>query len=748
MAEMLENWRGTTSPKDFPFEGASNIHVPFTSVVIEQMIARLMKAIFGGDLWARIQLLDQQVSTEAIDETNQWFQWELDQIVDIKEFIRDCLHDVLITGISTPIPSYRHDTRMLHSTKMWEYNVDAPLPQLIADALESIVEEKNPWGADQPMQVGKQTGAGIFDLMTPDPNGKIVKEGHVIFSLDLDKGQLQADIWKREVIFDGVKINHVNIEDLVVPSSAKSIDDIPFFGVRFFLSNADYRAGLEDGYFIDYGEDENLRIANTADIKWGQEIGQQLTDVQDDEEGTDSRDSYAYTPARKYLEVYRWEGWWVWEDGNGPNYIENTLKPATQVCAWVALRAKKVIKISRLEDLNKDGKRSAVKFGFMEEPGRFYPMGLAEWVRHTQAELDAIHNQRLDAGLIFNVPFGFYKPTAGLKGIMNLRPGVLYPTPEPQSVNFPRSNWMPTYGMQEEMLVKRYGGEQAGLTDAAIGQPTTKRQSASEFVGISAALDLRTEDIVDRLLKSIRELLYRVLGLYQQFGPRERIFRVGGEEGVQLTKRFEKDRLQGKILLELSGNLSQINEDAVRQTTLDMFQLLQNEILITSGIVKPDTLYAAIELIAKAHKYKDVPLHKPDNPPESDPPDIEEKQMFAGQKPIGPTLTENIGEHMQHHALVASDARLVMSWTPQARQLLQQHIQATMQMQQAQQMMRQQQAAMAVQAAQTGTKLGINPGKPGGQKPNTNTGPGTPAEGVMPPPNPGPTAPVPAPGQA
>lgn len=750
MAEMLMNWRGTTEPKDFPFAGASNIVVPFTSVVIEQMVARLMKAIFGGDLWSKIQLLDEQVDTETIEEANQWWQWELEEIVKLKEMMRHIIHDVLVVGISTPIPSYRHDTRMLHSMRAWEFDVNQSLGTLIETACQQIIDERSPWGIETPMQVGKQTKPGMFDLMSPDPNGKMENRGHVIFSLDEEKGQLQADIWKNEVIFDGAKINLVNIEDLVVSSSAPTIDEIPFFGVRMWLSQSDYRDGIRDGYFMDYGDDENLRIANMADIKWGSEIGQQMTDVQDNEEGTDSRDSYSYSPARKYLEVYRWEGWWVWENETGPENPDNTLMPAIQVCAWVAYRAKKVIKVSRLEDLNKDGKRSAVKFGFLEEPGRFYPMGLAEWVRHTQAELDAIHNQRLDAGLIFNVPFGFYKPTAGLRGVLNLRPGVLYPTPEPQSVNFPRSNWQPTFSMQEEVLVKRYGGEQAGLTDAAVGQPTTKRQSATEVAAMASALDLRTEDIVERLLKSLRELLYRVLSLYQQFGPPERIFRVGGEEGQALIKKFERDRLNGKILLIMNGNLSQINEQQVQQMTIEMFQLLMNEILIQTGIVTPESIEQALTLIFKAHKYKGVDIHKPDTPPMSDPPEIEEKQMFVGQKPKGPTLSENIAEHMQHHAMLAADARVMSGWTPQARQMLQEHIQATMQMQQAQQMMRQQQAAMAVQAAQAGAQRGIKPGQPGGQKPGNNTGPGTRAEGVAPPPGQGqgPTTPIPAQGQA
>ena len=224
------------------------------------------------------------------------------------------------------------------------------------------------------------------------------------------------------------------------------------------------------------------------------------------------------------------------------------------------------------EDHNKDGKRSGIKYDFITEPNRFYSMGLAEWVRHSQAELGRHPQSKTRRRFAYqSYRMDFYKPSSGIKPqIIKVEPGKLWPVADPQGVNFPKSNWMPTFSFQEEALVKRYAGEQAGLSDPATGQFTLKRTSASEFVGTAAALDLRTEDIVEGIIRSLREELLRILGLYQQYGPAERIFRAGGAGGVELTKRFKKDRLNGKILLKLTANLQQINESLQRQLALDM----------------------------------------------------------------------------------------------------------------------------------------------------------------------------------
>jgi hypothetical protein len=729
--DMLANWRGTPNDKDLPFEGASNIHVPLTSSYIETMKSRLIKAIFGdNDRIVEIQKIDEKVDQDKLEEMNQWFAWELREIIDIKKHLSDILHNVLVNGIGISVPSYRHETRMLHSRTEKELPPDAEnIGDLVEAVIHEILEQKSEWGIDEPLSVTKQTKPGIFELSDG---------GRIEFSIDQTVSPISiiADVWKREIRFDGVKTYCVNLEDLVVVNSGSTVDELPFFGIRVFFDAQQYREGLQDKYFIDYGEEKNKEIWATADIKIGEYIDREQTRLQDEEEGTDSMYITGNEPRDKYLECYRWEGWW----GRVPNPSKdgedffnslNVLIPASQYIVHVAPQAKKIIRIERLEDHNKDGKRSGIKYDFITEPNRFYSMGLAEWVRHSQAELDAIHNQRLDAGLLTNLPYGFYKPTSGIKPqIIKVEPGKLWPVADPQGVNFPKSNWMPTFSFQEEALVKRYAGEQAGLSDPATGQFTSKRTSASEFVGTAAALDLRTEDIVEGIVRSFREELLRILGLYQQYGPSERIFRAGGAGGVELTKRFKKDRLNGKILLKLTANLQQINESLQRQLALDMLQLLLNEILIQTGIVGPDTIYQAIMKLVKLSHYTGVTLHEPNTPPLSDPPNVENHQMNAGEKPKGPTIGENFSEHLQVHSMLAANSEIMNQWAPASRMLLQSHIQETIQMQQAAQVLAQQRAAMATQMAGTMAEKGIRPGKAGGQNPTDNTGAGTAAEGV------------------
>lgn len=729
MREMWKNWRGTKEKKDFPFEGASNVKVPLTSSYIETMKARIIKALLAGDRVTALSRYDRTTSTD-VEELNDWYQWELTEVVKLRLHLEDVIHNTLTTGIGLSIPAYCNETQFLHCRREFDLlDEGQQLSFLIKQAVEQIVEDtvESEWGTDEPSVVEEDQGKGKF---------KLNDGGRIEFSLEVKENspnppRLIADIWRRQTMFDGVKLHNVNLEDLCVVNTAGTVDEIPFLGIRQFVDLPTYRQHVENKFFIDYGDEENRRIASMSDIMIGEYIEREQTNLQDAEEGTDSQDVTTNEPDRKYLEVYRWEGWWRKGITNNDDVFEGLLEEAQQFVVWWAVRPKRILRIKRLEDVNKDAKRSAIKYDFIREPGRFFSMGLAEWVRHSQAELDAIHNQRLDAGLLTNVPFFFYKGSAGIPGqTVKIEPGKGIKVNDPMGVNFPKTQFNPVWSYQDETLAFRYAGQQAGLTDSAVGQMPTKRLSASEFVGTASALDLRTEQIVEGFIRSLRQELYRILGLYQQYGSRVRIFRVGGEGGVQVTKRFERDRLSGRIELQLTANVQQMNEQLERQIAMDMLSLLLNEMLIQAGIVDARTIYQAINKLVKSFNYDGVKLNEPPVPEKSDPPWIEEQQIMTGQKPIGPTMDENHQEHLSHHARTMTDNSVIRKWSPAARQAMEQHVQETIKMQQAKQLLVQQQKIAAVQMAQRMEEGGVRPGKTGQKNPGGNAGAGSEAEGV------------------
>jgi hypothetical protein len=724
--EFMDNWRGTPVPNpDGPLgEQSANVRVPLTSTYVEQWKARLYKVICPDDVIAKFYSLNSTMETGVLDEISKWFNWELFNIVDFSRVLNDNFHYMLVDGISLPIPCYHCETKQLFVCHEFELRSDIEVNIQIQAGITQIFSRLG-------YKVNSIEPASTLGVYNVDVD-EIEKLAVVTVLIDSDCLCFEVDYL--ETVFDGVRILTPSVsEDVVVMNTASKVDDLPFFGLRSWISVGDFWTKFDAGEFNQLpDESEAGRVAAMATAKTETYIPQELSTEFNIIEGGDSFGQpflRGNSNERLWIELYTWEGTVLLDP-------DDNLSKRVGVHVVCAPRSYQILSICRLEELNKDACRSPVKQDFIPVPGRFYSMGLSELLRHVQTEMDGIHNFRLDSALVATVPFGFYEPAAGMPHtIIGLRAGQLYPVKRADGVKFPTLNWNSVWGFQEEGLVRRYGSELAGMGDPGVGTYTSKRTSATEFAGTAAALDIRTEYIARIILGGVEQLLYRVFGLYQQHAKGKRIFHVAGADGVDTIRKLDMDMLHGKLKLMLTGDVKQLSKAVEREVATNMLSILLNQILIQMGIVQPDTIYAALDKVVKASDYKGVPIHKPDVPMDSPMPQEEMEMMNAGIYPP-PHEGENFAGHLQAHLLIASRQDLSQLMSPEGIQLLQRHIQETYQMQQQIMMQRQMQAAQALQMQAAMAKMGVRPGQ-AGETSQANTGggeqqPASPAETNVP----------------
>jgi hypothetical protein len=704
--EFYRNWRGVpetieTGPIG---EHSANLKVPMTSTFIEQWKARALKVLEEFSFEA----LDPSVTERDLKELNDWFKWELENVVGFEDAKSIILHHLLVDGIAMPIPTYEHVEKDFHSSYDFDFMEDVSVVDQMYQAMDlifqgSLVEEIN------------NIGPGKFSVSIKRD------EDPAEVSFSLDKDCLRAEVVRREIVFDGVKVFQPNLEDVAVINSHEDLEQLPFFVYRTFMPVAEFKRECEKGGCFDHLDEEDKdQVLATAAPKVADLMPLVFTKESDQVEGATSigYGSFAGDPERFWIEIYRWE-----------SLATIGSEERIGVCAWIAGRARKVLKLVRLEELNKDGKRSPVKFDFIKVPGRFYGIGLAEWLRHSQTEIDGIHNYRLNSGLICNIPFFFYTPAAGQpKDILQIEPGKGYPVKDPKGVVFPQIPWNAVWGFQEEGLTRKYASEQAGIGDPGVGTFTSKRTSAAEFVGTQQSIDIRTELMLRAIARQFEELLTRIFGLYQQHAKSGRVFQIEGENGEKLVRSLKKDRLHGKVLIRMRSSFAKLSQQGESQNAINMFQLLLNPLLSQLGIVRPDTIYQALSKVAKTMEYEGK-FYKPNTPPQSPEP-WEEHDIFKKGTYVDPHMGESIGEHMEAHMKLRSDPMLGEFLSEECIAVLDRHIQATVQMQQQIQMQQQMQAEQAAAMQARMEQMGIRPGLAGSTEPAEQSGPGTEEEGV------------------
>jgi len=227
-------------------------------------------------------------------------------------------------------------------------------------------------------------------------------------------------------------------------------------------------------------------------------------------------------------------------------------------------------------------------------------------------EMNAIHNMRMDYGTLATMPYGFYRPSSSLEAeTIELTPGALIPLDNPQTdVYFPNLGNRTSFGFQEEAGLQTYLERLTGVNDMSLGVMSGAQGATRTATGARALIGEASANLdvfLRRLHRGWKKFLRYHLGLLQQRLPAGFVFRVTGEDGQEYW-RYIRDRedIAGMFDFELSPNSATSNVEIQKQKTMETFQLIQNPLLIQSGIVGPQHLYEAARDVLLANGVKAV----------------------------------------------------------------------------------------------------------------------------------------------
>jgi hypothetical protein len=182
-------------------------------------------------------------------------------------------------------------------------------------------------------------------------------------------------------------------------------------------------------------------------------------------------------------------------------------------------------------------------FQFEHTSNRLYSArGIAELLSTFQAQVNKIHNARLDAIQIVLAPMFQMRATAGtIPPNIKFTPGAIIPV---QSVGDIQPLQMDVSGLiqslNEENYVRGMAEQYVGLFDPSVmAENAPERRTATEVNAVqSVTQSVYGQDAA--LFQSAMSKVHRQLWLLElEFGPQELVFRVTGEEMPKLAKKSE-----------------------------------------------------------------------------------------------------------------------------------------------------------------------------------------------------------------
>lgn len=418
--------------------------------------------------------------------------------------------------------------------------------------------------------------------------------------------EIEREVEKTEKIFDGPMLERVPVEDVIIvgaegdPQKADYVFQQMWMTADELWSLVDQKIFREDAVrkAIEAGKDRRVGVDSTGLIKQRQieQSGMSMVDK--------THETERYRVCECYMKVDL--------DGSGI---------ATDVVAWVHMTTREILRATYLRRISPTGIVPFFKIDFHLRHGTEYAVGLVELLYSLGKELDAMHNMRIDVGIISSMPFGFYRPTASsLKDEgLPIEPGTLIPVDNPQTdVYFPNLGSRTAFGFQEEAALQNQIDRLTSTSELNAGIVSSTQGVSRTASGTRALLGEAASNLniyIKRMNRGWKRALHHLFAQLQQRLPPGFQFRVLGDDGSAYWREVRtREEIDGMYDFELEANSGSSNKQILVEQANMIYQMTQNPIDLQLGLISPAERYEALVNQLKVNGVKNVSryVRKPD----------------------------------------------------------------------------------------------------------------------------------------
>jgi hypothetical protein len=659
-AKYLATWDEFIDNEDVargPWANSSNLHLPITLTACKAMHARMYAALMGVSPPFNAKPLD-EASTVALPLVEGVMAYALREWINYRQGVAEVVDRWLWEWVTT-------------GTGIKKLRWDCTYSRYV-----EVYEER---------------------ILTKDVNeaGELISKVEVV--------EKERPVTKRT--FDGPVADIVHPEDLLIIGGDGDPDRADVTIHRYYLTRSELYALADRGVFNADAVEEMLEGGNDAehvDTASGLKIDKTINSGIIQENHPADHDRF------EILECY------CKLDENKDGLDENLI-------IWVHPKSKLELRATYLERVLEGGQTPFSKIDFLKKSGHPFGMGIPEILYALQKEVDAMHNVRIDFGILATMPFGFYRPSSGLDAQrIDLEPGKLIPTNDPQSdVFFPQMGNRTFFSDSEEGSLLAYIERLISISDINLGR-IGGQGAARTATGVSALVSENNANLdifIKRMQRGWKKTLRLLFQMLQKRMPKEMWIRITGDDGKFYPFRIQRGDIQACYDFDIDANSVNSNKAVTREIAQQTLNMCLNPLLIQTGVVTPENIYEAVKEWLVSLEKKDFArfITKPTDQEAFLTPEQEAQRIIRSiPVPIHPAM--NHAGFVNYVRMMFATDELIGSLDQEAAKRLADQASKHMQMQQAMEQQAAQQANMRQQqinAAQAGTpQLSAGPASP------------------------------------
>lgn len=407
-------------------------------------------------------------------------------------------------------------------------------------------------------------------------------------------------IEEREVIrqikeFDGPRLERVPFEDVLVVGGEGDPQRADYVFHQSWLSSSELLSLVDQKVFD--AEAVDAVIKSGKDYQSGDLAGD-IKEARRLTTGTASLDQEYAIDRYKVIEAYAN----LDVDGSGIH---------SKVVLWFHPQTRQILRATYLYRISPEGTVPFFKIDFHKRAGQEHAVGLVELLYTLGREIDAIHNMKVDIGILSSMPFGYYRPSmSSVKDErMPVEPGSLVPLDNPgQDVFFPNLGNRTSFGFQEEAALMNMVERLTSVSDLSLGV-IGGQGAARTATGTRALLGESNANLdvyLRRMNRGWKKAIRYVFSMLQQRLPAGLQFRLLGDDGNNYWKIIEsREELAGQYDFELEANSANSNPSVQKEVANMIYQFTANPLDMQLGLISPLERYNAVVNLLKTNGIKE-----------------------------------------------------------------------------------------------------------------------------------------------
>ncbi len=579
----LERWNdwieGVVEDVDFPWEGASAVHVPLIAVhviTLHSIIARSLTTV--DPLWYG-KSLKKEVRA-VIPEIEAALTYKAKSELNIIEALRDVIYTTARDGLGW--------LRLI-----WCEDKTAVETSIAVESVEDFIAEF-PTPEDAGMDIGQyqETIAAIQAEATQDqPYNVYVKYNRVDYR--------------------GPKAQVVEEANMVrAPYNATEVRDLRAMGPRVYLRLEEIKARADAGEL--WPDVVKAYVAKAGTAGYSEDSWRSGRDSIEGIDGSDSK----FSDEREIMELmcrYKFEG----EDREG-----------RVLCTYS--HDKKMLLGAVKYPYTRD---CDIAFRLMKRPGRLAGVSVPERIEGLNEEVDASLRYEINSSTIELAPIFIGKKSAqaGPNGFdpeaesNRIEPGTFWWLDDPkdvQQLKIMASDKSASSARRQECI--RYMELLIGPTQLLSGNtlPSDPNMPGNKTISLIQQSNMRIEDYINEFRIGFDELGDTLLEMYHQFGGG--VLEYEGKDGE--VKELSRAQMRGLPKMHTHGVTANMNPEVEFAKALQWFQLLVNEPMVGGNPVRRRELISRLMETGRLPNREDLLPSKeevaaPPPPPQKPPPE-------------------------------------------------------------------------------------------------------------------------------